>query len=131
VWRPPPRQCSSRGDGDRQQRAVAPGEATEVPVDLRVVAATHRDLREMVRQGTFREDLYFRLAVFPVTLPPLREPGRDVVTLARSLLSAGVLGARPRAELLRGHGLRAARALPECEQRKKWRAEHGASLVAI
>ncbi len=81
-----------------QQRAVAPvGEATEVPVDLRVVAATHRDLRDMVRQGTFREDLYFRLAVFPVALPPLRERGRDVVTLARSLLGAGVLSAPPRA----------------------------------
>jgi len=53
-------------------------------VDVRVVAATNRDLRRMTREGKFREDLYFRLNVFPITIPPLRERGRDVEHLAEA-----------------------------------------------
>src|SRR5205085_8725383 len=52
-----------------------------VPVDVRVVAATNRDLRSASVRGEFRRDLYFRLAVFPIQIPPPREPGGDVVLL--------------------------------------------------
>ncbi len=63
------------------------GGSTSVTVDVRWVAATHRDLRAMAREGTFREDLYHRLAVFPIRLPSLRERREDIVPLAESLLA--------------------------------------------
>ncbi|HRI08945.1 MAG TPA: sigma 54-interacting transcriptional regulator, partial [Nannocystaceae bacterium] len=63
------------------------GEAQVRKVDVRVVAATHRDLRAMVSQGDFREDLYFRLSVMAVELPPLRDREGDVVVLAERFLA--------------------------------------------
>jgi two-component system response regulator AtoC len=64
------------------------GETESRPFKARVVAATHRDLEALVRQGKFREDLYFRLNVATVTLPPLRERRGDVAILAERLLGA-------------------------------------------
>jgi transcriptional regulator with GAF, ATPase, and Fis domain len=55
-------------------------------VDIRVIAATHRDLQAMIRQGAFREDLFFRLNVFPITIPPLRERPEDISALLQYFL---------------------------------------------
>ena len=54
-------------------------------VDVRVVSATHRDLRRMINEGTFREDLWYRLAVFEIEMPPLRDRGEDVAVIARAM----------------------------------------------
>jgi two-component system NtrC family response regulator len=63
------------------------GESFGRKVDVRVVTATHRDLERMVREGTFRQDLYFRLKVATITLPPLRDRGKDILFLAEHFLS--------------------------------------------
>jgi DNA-binding NtrC family response regulator len=66
-----------------QERTISRvGSTQSIPVDFRVIAATHVDLEAAVRRGTFREDLYFRLAVLRLVVPPLRERGDDVVRLA-------------------------------------------------
>ena len=62
------------------------GGVKSIKVDIRVVAATHRDLEKAVKQGTFREDLYYRLNVIPFILPPLRERGSDIPLLANHFI---------------------------------------------
>ncbi len=59
------------------------GGVKDISVDVRVIAATNKDLKEETKRGNFREDLYFRLKVIPLYLPPLRERGRDVLLLAK------------------------------------------------
>jgi transcriptional regulator with GAF, ATPase, and Fis domain len=70
---------------ERQIQRV--GDAKAVPIDVRVVAATNRELRREVEDGRFREDLYFRLNVIGIELPPLRERGSDVLLIARYLIA--------------------------------------------
>ena len=70
-----------------QERTIRPvGGTQETPVDVRVIAATNRDLREMVANGTFREDLYYRVSVIPIQVPALRERRDDVELLANHFL---------------------------------------------
>ncbi|HEV8630589.1 MAG TPA: sigma 54-interacting transcriptional regulator, partial [Thermoanaerobaculia bacterium] len=71
------------------------GESAPRNVDVRVVTATHRDLAAMVREKSFREDLYYRLRVAVVELPPLRERGGDVLLLAEHFLARTSRGRRP------------------------------------
>lgn len=71
-----------------QEGEVRPlGSVESRKVDVRLVAATHRDLRALAKEGKFREDLYFRINVVQLELPPLRERGRDILNLAEALLA--------------------------------------------
>ncbi len=71
-----------------QESAVVPlGAVDPIHVDVRIIAATHRDLQEMVRQGTFREDLYYRLNVVRLCTPPLRSRVEDIAPLAERFLA--------------------------------------------
>jgi two-component system response regulator AtoC len=99
---------------ERLLRAVEYGEVTRIgssraiKVDVRIVAATNRDLPAMVREGRFREDLYFRLSVFQIAMPPLRERRDDIPGLIRFILaqqgsSGGPLAIDPEAEDLLLH----------------------------
>jgi len=79
----------------RLLRVLQEGEYTTIggrraiKTDARIIAATHQDLRQLIRQGLFREDLYFRLNVVPLRLPPLRERREDIADLVRHFMALG------------------------------------------
>jgi two-component system NtrC family response regulator len=84
-----------------QQRVVdRVGGREEVPVDVRVVCATNKNLQQMVTQGSFREDLFYRISEIVVDIPPLRERGGDKVLLARHLLTQFAKEHNPRVATL-------------------------------
>ena len=71
-----------------------------IKVNLRIVATTNRDLREMVKNQTFREDLYYRLNVIPLRIPSLRERPDDIITLAEHFIKvSAILNSKPGAQL--------------------------------
>ncbi len=70
-----------------EKKIVRVGGNAEIPVDFRLVAATNRNLEAMVSEGKFREDLYYRLNVFSIAIPPLRERREDIAPLARAFLA--------------------------------------------
>ena len=70
-----------------QEKAVRPvGDSHEVPVDIRVLSATHKDLSALVQDGLFRQDLFYRINVIEIRVPPLRERSGDIALLARHIL---------------------------------------------
>ncbi len=87
-----------------QEKGVRPiGASQEVPVDVRVVSATHRNLAQLVEQGVFRQDLYYRINVIEVRVPPLRERGEDIELLAKTYLDrAAAADGGPRPTLTPG-----------------------------
>jgi two-component system nitrogen regulation response regulator NtrX len=99
----------------QEQRVEPVGGAASVPVDVRVIAATNKDLEQEIRRGTFREDLYFRLNVIPFTVAPLRERRQDVSLLARHFL----------AEISAEYGRRAKAISPEAMERLRVHAWPG------
>ena len=70
----------------QEQEIMRVGGTKPVKIDVRIIAATNRNLEEMVKDGTFREDLYYRLTVFPISIPPLRMRKKDIIPLALSFL---------------------------------------------
>jgi two-component system nitrogen regulation response regulator GlnG len=95
----------------QQGEYIPIGGATPIKADVRIVSATHRDLRQAVRQGAFREDLFYRLNVVPVRLPPLRERKEDIPELVSHFLHVAEKEGLPRRSIsedalaaLREHG---------------------------
>ncbi|MBE0437985.1 MAG: sigma-54-dependent Fis family transcriptional regulator, partial [Methylomicrobium sp.] len=72
-----------------QEKKVRPvGEQYETPVDVRILSATHKDLNQLVQDGVFRQDLYYRINVIDLNIPPLRERGNDIAQLAEHILAS-------------------------------------------
>jgi transcriptional regulator, propionate catabolism operon regulatory protein len=84
-----------------EREVVRVGGTRPIPVDVRIISATHCDLEARIREGRFRADLFYRLGVLRLALPPLRERPEDLVTLAQWCLknALAALGARPHPNL--------------------------------
>jgi DNA-binding NtrC family response regulator len=78
----------------QERTIVRVGGEAEIPVDFHLICATHRDLKSLVDRGEFREDLYYRIHVLEIHIPPLRERKDDIPWLANRLLDAGTAGVR-------------------------------------
>ncbi len=108
------------------------GSTRRIAVDVRVISATHRDLESMVRAGSFREDLYYRLNVVPIALPPLRERAGDIPLLIDHFLAQSnrenrrsvVISAELRALMERYHWPGNVRELQNCVERLVVLADH-------
>ena len=108
------------------------GGRTPIKTDVRIIAATNKDLRILIQQGLFREDLFFRLNVVPLRLPPLRERTEDIPDLIRHFFLHGRAG-RPAAQADRSGRARTAEALSlagQCARTGKSRAPAGGALSA-
>ncbi|MDF2566308.1 MAG: putative sigma54 specific transcriptional regulator with sensor, partial [Massilibacillus sp.] len=68
----------------QEQQIRRVGSSKLIPIDVRVIVATNRDLKELIKKGEFRQDLYYRLNVLPIKVPPLRERGKDILLLAKA-----------------------------------------------
>ncbi|GAB3730956.1 sigma-54 dependent transcriptional regulator [Luteimonas pelagia] len=94
-----------------QERSVRPvGANAEVPVDVRILSATHKDLGQLVDDGRFRQDLYYRINVIELRVPPLRERGEDLAGLAAAILKRLSAGQHRAPPALDGDALEAMRA---------------------
>ncbi len=100
------------------------GDTRPEPVDIRIVAATNRDLEDEIKAGRFREDLYYRLNVVNLHLPPLRERGDDIVVLARYLLQPLRARVRRQGQGLSPNAIVAIRKLPLAGQHPRAREPH-------
>src|SRR5258707_1920979 len=93
-----------------QERCIRPvGGTQETPIDVRVIAATNKDLHQMVASNTFREDLYYRVSVIPIQVPPLRERREDVELLANHFLKKYANAAQKSILRIREESLKALR----------------------
>ncbi|MFG0313150.1 MAG: sigma 54-interacting transcriptional regulator, partial [Phycisphaerales bacterium] len=88
------------------------GSSKRIPVDVRIIAASNRDLQREMREGRFRQDLYYRLCAFPITVPPLRERPGDIPILVRAFIEELSATLGKRIDCLAGESVEALRRYP-------------------